>query len=113
MTTEPRRFARELRHRQTTPEEMLWHQLRGRRLGGHEWRRQVPLGPYVVDFLCIAAKLAVEIDGRQHAEQPIYDRERTRFVESMGFAVLRFTNEDVRDHLDEVLRRIADAQRPS
>ena len=106
MTTEARSFARALRSSQTSAEEMLWHQLRGRRLSGAKWRRQVPFGWYTVDFACIAGRLIVEIDGRQHALQADYDGERTRVIEGMGFVVLRFTNEDIRDRLDEVLLRI-------
>ncbi len=106
MTTEARTFARALRQRQTSAEEMLWHQLRGRRLSGAKWRRQVPFGPYTADFVCVAGRLVVEIDGRQHALQADYDVERTGVIEAMGFVVLRFTNEDIRDRLDEVLLRI-------
>ena len=111
MTTEVRSFARALRHRQTSAEEMLWHQLRGRRLAGAKFRRQVPLGQYTVDFACIAGRLIVEIDGRQHAVQREYDEDRTGAIEAMGFVVLRFSNEEIRDRLDDVLRRIAAALR--
>ena len=111
MTAEPRRFARILRHRQTSFEEALWHQLRARRLDGAKWRRQVPLGPYTADFLCLDAKLIVEVDGAQHASRAGYDAGRTRDLRDMGFEVLRFTNEEVRRDLDGVLTRIQAAQR--
>ncbi|WP_375461418.1 endonuclease domain-containing protein [uncultured Enterovirga sp.] len=106
---EPRPFARTLRARQTSDEEMLWHQLRGRRLLGSKWRRQVTLGPYIVDFLCMAAKLVVELDGTGHLAQRDYDAIRTREIEAQGFAMLRFSNDEVRTRLDDVLLRIADA----
>ena len=111
VTTEPRRFARALRRTQTSAEEALWQQLRGRRLDGSKWRRQVTLGPYTVDFLCLAAKLVVEVDGVQHAEAPLYDAARTREIEAQGFTVLRFTNRQVRERLDDVLTRISLALR--
>lgn len=106
VTTEPRRFARVLRHDQTSAKDALWQQLRGRRLAGSKWRRQVTLGPYTVDFLCLAAKLVVEVDGRQHADAPLYDAARTREIEAQGFAVLRVTNQEVRERLDDVMARI-------
>lgn len=111
MTTEQRAFARELRHRQTSTEDLLWQQLRGRRLGGQKFRRQVPIGPYTVDFLCFAAKLVVEIDGAHHGEQAGYDERRTAEIEAQGFTVMRVSNMDVRDRLDDVLVRIAEALR--
>ena len=111
MTTEPRRFARRLRHHQTSAEDALWQQLRGRRLAGSKWRRQVTLGPYTADFLCLAAKLIVEVDGRQHADTPLYDTARTREIEAQGFVVLRVSNQELRERLDDVLLRIETALR--
>lgn len=111
VTTEPRRFARALRHRQTSAEDVLWQLLRGRRLASSKWRRQVTLGPYTADFLCLAAKLVVEVDGRQHAEVPLYDAARSREIEAQGFVVLRFTNTQVRERLDDVVARITQALR--
>src|SRR5687768_16244005 len=99
MTSEPRNFARTLRRRQTASEDLLWQQLRGGRLDGCKFRRQVPLGNYVVDVICINAKLIVDVDGRQHAWEADYDAERSRVLEEMGFAVLRMTNEEVRVQL--------------
>lgn len=111
MSTEPRRFARTLRRNQTPAEDALWQALRGRRLAGTKWRRQVTLGPYTVDFLCLSAKLVVEVDGRQHAEAPLYDAARSREIETQGLNVLRFTNQEVRERLDDVIARIAKALR--
>ena len=106
---EPRAFARTLRARQTSAEEMLWHHLRGRRLGGAKWRRQATLGPFILDFVCVAAKLVVELDGSGHAAQQDYDAIRTREIEAQGFTVLRFANQEVRERLDDVLHRISEA----
>jgi very-short-patch-repair endonuclease len=72
----------------------LWRLLRDRRLNGIKFRRQVPLGPYIVDFLCVGAKLIVEADGSQHAESP-RDKARDAYLESQGWKVLRFWNNEV------------------
>lgn len=106
MTTAQRDFARQLRRRQTSAEELLWQQLRGSRLGV-KFRRQVPLGPYTVDFLCVSAKLVVEVDGAQHKAEQDYDERRTRELETQGLKVIRFTNQQVRERLDDVLAAIA------
>jgi very-short-patch-repair endonuclease len=112
MTSEPRVFARALRRRQTTTEDLLWQQLRGGRCDGRKFRRQVPIAGYVVDFLCVSAKLIIEVDGQQHAWEADYDAARSRTLEEMGFTVLRVANEEVRDHLDQVLSRIVRELRP-
>jgi very-short-patch-repair endonuclease len=70
--------ARSLRANQTESERRLWGELRGRRLGGWKWRRQAPIGPFIVDFYCPAARLVVELDGSQHLDQTDYDERRTR-----------------------------------
>jgi len=98
-----------LRQNSTDAEKRLWYRLRDRRLGGFKFRRQVPIGGYVVDFLCLAAKLIVEVDGRQHGWEADYDAERTRTLEGMGFVVLRVSNEEVRGKLAAVLARIRGA----
>ena len=90
MTTADRTFARSLRRRQTSAEDLLWQQVRGRRIG-HKFRRQVPVGCYVVDFFCFDAKLVVEIDGTQHEAEAIYDARRTAELEAQGLVVLRVT----------------------
>lgn len=98
--------ARDLRQRMTEPEVILWSQLRRRRLGGHKFRRQHPIGPYVVDFACLNAKLIVELDGGHHSEQRHADRQRDANLEELGFTVLRFWNDDVRSNLAVVLEKI-------
>ncbi|MEJ6790744.1 endonuclease domain-containing protein [Brevundimonas sp. BR2-1] len=97
--------ARELRRRMTPPEARLWVCLRGKRLAGLKFRRQHPIGPYVLDFYCAAAKLAVEVDGQSHErpEQIAHDRRRTAWLREQGVRVVRLAAEDVRVHLDGVV----------
>ena len=109
MVREPRAFARSLRKTPTKAEDVLWQVLRGRRLVGLKFRRQVPFLSYTVDFLCFERKLIVEIDGAQHGWYADYDARRTRELEDHGFAVLRFTNSDVLNDLDTVKLRILTA----
>ena len=86
---------------------MLWERLRGSRLKGAKFKRQVPIDRYVADFYCHASKLVVEIDGKQHGWQNPYDEERTKVLEAAGVHVMRFGNQEVLDDLEDVLRRIA------
>src|SRR6266540_279244 len=75
-------FARVLRrYRQTTSESRLWTQLRNRKLKGLKFRRQVPVGPFVADFLCVQARLIIELDGDSHDSKKVYDRRRTEYLE--------------------------------
>jgi very-short-patch-repair endonuclease len=87
--------ARRLRACMTDAEKLLWLQLRDRRFAGYKFRRQLPVGPYFVDFICWRAKLIVELDGGQHADQIAYDQLRTHFLEQQGFTVIRFWNDEV------------------
>jgi len=107
-------FARHLRRESTDAERLLWFHLRDRRLGV-KFRRQQPLGPYIVDFLSVEARLIVELDGSQH--QQAVDADRTRFLERRGFRVLRFWNHDalVRTEsvLDVILASVAPRPNPS
>jgi len=109
LTSEQRCFGRHLRGHATAAEDKLWQALRGRRLAGLKWRRQVPLLAYTVDLLCVSAKLIVEIDGAQHTIDAEYDRRRTEELARIGFEVLRSTNEEVLGDIDRVLERIAAA----
>ena len=88
----PVRRARALRRDDTQAEARLWNALRDRRLGGWKWRRQVPQGHYIVDFLCIEAALVVELDGSQHQDQLEYDARRTAYLGRKGLTVIRFPN---------------------
>ena len=91
----PRDRARALRRDDTDAEARLWNALRARRLGGWKWRRQVPTGPFILDFFCVEAGLVVELDGGQHSEQVAYDARRTEYLERLGLRVIRFWNSDV------------------
>jgi very-short-patch-repair endonuclease len=99
-------IARKLRVDQTTAESILWHQLRSRQVRGRKWRRQHPVGPYVVDFLCFQVRLIVEIDGDVHAFQREQDEARQAYLESYGFCVIRFSNDDIFHNLEGVLQTI-------
>ncbi len=99
---------RALRKNPTEAERSLWKHLRLRQLEGEKFRRQQPLGRYVVDFVCLEKRLTVELDGGQHAEQVGSDAERTAWLEAQGFRVLRFWNHDVMKDIEavkEVIRR--------
>jgi ATP-dependent DNA helicase RecQ len=98
--------ARELRQPQTPAEKKLWAHLRNRQLGGFKFRRQHPIGPFIVDFYCAACQLVIEIDGESHAEQVEYDLARTAWLNEQGYHVVRFINRDVFQHLDDVLEAI-------
>ena len=99
--------ARELRVAAPEAERILWHRLRNRQLGGFKFRRQMPIQGYFADFACIEARLIVELDGGQHADQMEYDAKRTEIIERNGWQVLRFWNSDVKSELDRVLDAIA------
>ncbi|MBI4519049.1 MAG: endonuclease domain-containing protein [Deltaproteobacteria bacterium] len=101
--------ARLLRKNPTEAERTLWRYLRLRQLHGHKFRRQQPLGPYVADFACLERRLIVEVDGAQHAEQAGRDAQRTAWLESQGFRVLRFWNNEVLRNHDGVIAAICAA----
>ena len=110
MNKTPQRVAlsRDLRKRQTNAERALWASLRNRQLEGARFRRQHPIGPYIVDFVDLEAKLVVELDGGQHNEDLVSkkDEARTAWLESEGYRVLRFWNNDVQSNLEGVLEEI-------
>jgi very-short-patch-repair endonuclease len=89
-----RRFAKSMRQAPTEAEAKLWSLLRDRRFASYKFRRQMPMGPYIVDFACLAAKLIVEADGSQHADD-VRDLTRDGYLETQGFRVLRFWNNDI------------------
>ena len=93
--------AREMRNNATPAERALWTQLRGSRLAGHKFSRQIAVGPFICDLVCRQAKLVIELDGSLHGGPG--DLARTRFLEGEGYSVLRFENAQVRDHLGSVL----------
>ena len=98
------RRARQLRFNQTDTERKLWKHLRDRRLAGFKFRRQHPIGRFIVDFVCLETGLIVEVDGSQHwAER---DQKRTEFLERTGYRVIRFWNNEVLQEIDGVLATI-------
>ena len=99
--------ARDLRQASTPPEQLLWLALRNGQIGGMRFRRQHPIGPYVVDFYCHGAKLVVEVDGMSHDDKAVADTEKAKHIQSQGLRVLRVTNDDVMHDLDAVTREIA------
>jgi very-short-patch-repair endonuclease len=102
---------RELRSSQTPAEAKLWACLRNNQLFGYKFRRQHPVGKFIIDFYCQEAKLAIELDGGGHAgsEQAKYDEERTECLKAEGIRVLRFWNTDVFENLEGVVEAIANA----
>jgi very-short-patch-repair endonuclease len=101
--------ARELRQHSTDAERILWRFVRNRHLGGYRFRRQVSLGRYIVDFVCLRARLVVELDGGQHAERMSEDLERTLDLARAGFRVMRFWNDEVLQQTERVLECILEA----
>jgi very-short-patch-repair endonuclease len=103
--------ARALRKNSTDVERNLWSELRDHRLNGASFRRQVPIGNYIADFVCHAAKLVIELDGGQHFSdgQEAADAKRSTIIEATGFHVLRFSNHDVMTNRAGVLEVIATA----
>jgi very-short-patch-repair endonuclease len=100
--------ARELRVNTTLPERRLWARLRGAQMEGLSFRRQHPVGPYILDFYCPTAKVAIELDGDQHGTDAAlaYDAARTRFINGKGIRVIRFSNYDLMKNFDAVLEAI-------
>jgi very-short-patch-repair endonuclease len=103
------RRARTLRRDMTEAEQRLWQMLRSRQTEGYRFRRQAPIGGFIADFVCHAARLIVEIDGGQHDASSEAEASRTRFLEAEGYRVLRFWNNEVLDNPEGVRAVIADA----
>ena len=98
-------FARKLRNDPTDAEKRLWLYLRRDQLGVR-FRRQLSIGPYIVDFVCPSKKLIIELDGGQHANQSAEDAKRTEFLEQQGYKVLRYWNNEVFQNIEAVLKSI-------
>jgi very-short-patch-repair endonuclease len=98
--------ARVLRRPLTPSEQKLWAGLHALRLEGYKFRRQHPIGPFIVDFYYAQTKLVIEIDGDSHAEQIEYDHERTNWLENQGCQIIRFTNQEIKDNLPAVVTNI-------
>ena len=105
-TPEIEAAARWLRKNMTPAEQKLWAVLKDRQLDGFKFRAQHPVGRFIVDFYCPACRLMIEVDGSAHYSQADYDTARTEQLESHGYKVLRFTNDEVINHLSDVLTTI-------
>jgi very-short-patch-repair endonuclease len=103
--------AKQRRKNMTDAERVLWRHLRSRQLSGHKFRRQQPLGRYVVDFVCFEKRFVIELDGGQHVEtsQAAYDSERTAWLQAEGFRVLRFWDYDVLKDFEAVKEAVSNA----
>ena len=112
--TSPRGYelAKNLRKEPTPAERKLWAYLRGDKLNGVYFRRQYAIGDFVTDFCAIKEKLVIELDGGQHLEQEDYDKERTKYLESQGYKVIRFWNSEVMNDMDGVIQAIIIALEP-
>ena len=107
--------AREMRRAPVNTERVFWNEVRDRKLGGHKFRRQYLIEPYIVDFVCVEKRLIVELDGVLHANRSNYDEERDEFLEGEGCRVMRFRNEDFLDDVAlamTTIRRELDAPSP-
>ncbi|MDH4276200.1 MAG: endonuclease domain-containing protein [Gammaproteobacteria bacterium] len=98
-------FTKSLRKNMTDAERLLWRHLRAKRLDGAKFRRQQPIGPYIVDFIHFESRLIVEIDGGQH-NASIYDEVRDEWLTMQGFKIVRFWNHDVLGNIESVLQKI-------
>lgn len=105
-------FAKQLRSNMTDAEKLLWHHLRGHRFVGAKFKRQQPLGNYIVDFVCFEIKLVIEVDGGQHLNSS-QDQQRDAWLRGQGFEVLRFWNNEVLEQTEAVLERIYQSLSPS
>jgi adenine-specific DNA-methyltransferase len=101
-------FARSLRKSQTTGEKSLWQRLRARRFEGLKFRRQVPIGPYIVDFLCAEKRIILEIDGDSHFQPGAKEKDEKRelYLCQQNFKVLRFTNQMAVEFVEKILSEI-------
>jgi len=98
--------ARKLRRQSTEVEKILWSHVRNRNLIGLKFKRQFPIGNYIVDFICLKDKLVVEIDGSQHEDNRVYDDVRTAYLNDQGYKVTRFWNNEVMKNISGVLEQI-------
>lgn len=98
--------AKRLRRDMTDAEQRLWYHLRAHRFLGLKFKRQKPIGPYIVDFVCTERCLVIELDGGQHQQQAEYDHQRDRYLQDRGYRVLRFWNHQVLAETEAVLEQI-------
>ena len=102
-----REFARALRKRLTEAERLLWRHMQNRELGGWKFKRQYPVGSFIVDFICLEKNLVIEVDGGQHAENEDQDAGRSAYLNKMGYQVIRFWNNQVLQETEGVLEAIS------
>ncbi|WP_428675409.1 endonuclease domain-containing protein [Reyranella sp.] len=102
-------FSRNLRQNLTNAECLLWSRLRRRQLNDFKFRRQHMIGSYICDFVCVEARVVIELDGSQHLDHAPYDAHRDRFLRSKGYRVLRFWNGDVLNQTGSVMETIFEA----
>ncbi|MEI8344057.1 MAG: endonuclease domain-containing protein [Candidatus Moraniibacteriota bacterium] len=100
---------RELRKNATPQEIIFWSKIRAKRFQGLKFKRQYSIGKYIIDFVCLEKKLIIELDGWQHGEenQKKYDKERTEFLEKLGFKIMRFWNNEVNNNIEGIFLKIA------
>jgi 5-methyltetrahydrofolate--homocysteine methyltransferase len=100
--------AKKLRRNATVGEQLLWFHLRNRKVDGHKFKRQHPIGRYVVDFVCTDKKLVIEVDGSTHLSEEAINRDRNRqkWLEENGYVVMRFWGDEVKNDIMSVLERI-------
>jgi very-short-patch-repair endonuclease len=113
ITPETLARARELRRRPTAAETLLWRRLRSAQVEGFRFRRQQPIGRFIVDFFCSEAQLVIEIDGDTHAGRKAYDASRTEWLTKESYRVIRFMNTEVLRSLDTLLQVVLDECRRS
>jgi len=109
VSPELRQRARELRQSLTEAEIKLWGKLRNRQLRGLKFRRQHPIGSFIADFYCAEHRLVIEIDGKYHQSQIGYDEYRTKWLIDHGYQVIRFSNDEVIEQVDQVVAKILDS----
>jgi very-short-patch-repair endonuclease len=95
-----RQRAKEMSHTPVSAEKLLWAELRNRKLGGFKFKRQVPIGRYIADFVCFEQKLIVELDGPLHVDRRAYDANRDEDLRVLGYRVLRFLNDELGDDFE-------------
>ena len=98
--------ARQLRKTQTPWEDQLWYLLRNRRFKEYKFRRQYPIGNYIVDFICIKRKIVIELDGSGHLQSKSYDAQRDNFLRGSGYQIIRFWNNELESNLEGVSNKI-------
>jgi len=100
------KLQRALRNHMSEAEQVMWHVLRGRQICGLKFRRQHPFADYILDFVCLEVNLVIEVDGGQHDQQATYDENRTQELQTAGFRVLRFWNNEVLKERESVTEKI-------